>query len=497
MMAKNIYLFYVSNNPLWRTFPNSLLSLCDPLIEAGFNPRIIDTALEGWSDVVLDDPLFVGFSIYTDSNIAIALKIAAMVRQKHPDVPLVWGGSHAITIPDQTARHPLVDFVCYGEGETAVVELARALSEGKRSFEQVRGFIWKDHNGVCVKNAPSPNVELDRLQVYPYDVLNQDAYNLKNGKVYYEASRGCTYSCRFCSYDHSSWRYRSAQRVIEDLVKIDKKFSPEEIQIIDANHFMKLDWVQEIWSEKKKRGLPFRWETNCRFDTLSRMDDRVLDTIAQSGCYQLRLGAESGSQKILDYLNKGITVGQILTGIRRCREHKIDPLISFMIGYPHEDDRDVEATVSLIDTIRKEFPEAGINGLYQFQPYPNSKIYDDIRKEFTIPEPESLEGWARYQIFEMHRSAFPWLDDRRYRRCQLLNSIVSYIFFADKVAHMPYQQRRGIPFLRNRFIFRIFTWFHVIFSRIFVRLRWEKRVYTLPIEWHLWNFVRKHVLKLF
>jgi anaerobic magnesium-protoporphyrin IX monomethyl ester cyclase len=496
-MAKNIYLFYVSNNPLWRSFPNSLLSLCGPLREAGFNPRIIDTALEGWSDSALDDPLFVGFSIYTDSNIATALKIAAAVRHRHPGVPLVWGGTHAIMIPEQTARHPLADFVCYGEGEIAAVELARALSEGRRSFEQVPGFIWKDRNGACVRNAPSPHADLDRLQVYPYDVLNQDVYYLKNGKIFYEASRGCTYACRFCSYDHSKWRYRSAQRVVEDLVKINDTFSPAEIQVIDANHFVKLDWVRDIWSEKKRRGLPFRWETNCRFDTLSRMDDALLETIAQSGCYQLRLGAESGSQKILDYLNKGITVDQIITGIRRCREHKIYPLVSFMIGYPHEDDRDVDATVSLINTIRKEFPGAGINGLFQFQPYPDSKIYDEIHREFTIPEPASLDGWARYQIFEMHRSAFPWLDDRRFRRCRILNSIVSYIFFADKLTTMPYEQRKTIPFLRNGFVFKVFKICHAVFSAVFVRLRWEKRVYALPIEWYLWNFVRKHIVKLF
>jgi anaerobic magnesium-protoporphyrin IX monomethyl ester cyclase len=495
--GRNIYLFFVSNNRLWPSFPNSLLSLCNPLIDAGYNPRIIDTELEGLSDIVLEDPLLAGFSVYTDANIAKALKIAAMVRQRYPAVPLVWGGPHAIMMPDQTARHPLVDFVCYGEGEIPIVELARSLSDGSRSFENVRGIIWKDKRGLCVKNAPSEYVDLDRLKVYPYDVLNQQLYHLSRGKVYYEASRGCTYSCRFCSYDHRKWRYRSAELVIEDLTKIDEKFSPQEIQVLDANHFMKPDWVNQIWSEKSDRGLLFRWETNCRFDTLVRMDEKLLDTIAKAGCYQLRLGAESGSQKILDYLNKGITVDQILIGIRRCLEHKINPLVSFMIGYPHEDDRDIEATVALINTIRRDFPGAQINGLFQFQPYPNTKIFQEIRKDYQIPQPAGLDGWSRYQIVEMHRSDFPWLDNRRYKRYQLLNSIVSYIFFADKLKSMPYQQRCSIPLLKNRLFFGIFTLCDKLFRDCFIRLRWDKRIFVLPIEWYIWNFVRKHILKLF
>lgn len=496
-MKKNIYLFYVSNNVLWRSFPNSLLSLCNPLRDGGFDPRIIDTVLEERGTVEFEDPLFVGFSIYTDANISRALKIAAAVRQRYPSVPLVWGGPHAIMMPEQTAGHPLVDFVCYGEGEIAVVELANALARGARSFENVRGIIWKNAAGTCVRNEPPPYVDLDSCRLYPYDVLNQRVYNLSKGKVYYEASRGCPYACRFCSYDHKQWRFRSSRMVIEDLTKVDEMFSPREVQVVDANHFMKLDWVEQIWAEKIKRRLAFRWESNCRFDTLARMDERLLKIVASSGCYQLRLGAESGSQKILEYLNKGITVDQIIVGIRRCLEHNINPLVSFMMGYPHEDEKDIEATISLIDRIRRDFPRAEINGLFQFQPYPNTRIFDDIRKQYSIPQPRSLDGWSIYQIVEMHRSDFPWLDNRLYERYKVLNSIVSYIFFSDKLRHMPLEQRDSIPVLRNGFFFDIFLFCDTIFRRVFVRLRWDKKNLIFPVEWHIWDLLRKYVLRMF
>jgi anaerobic magnesium-protoporphyrin IX monomethyl ester cyclase len=496
-MAKNIYLFYLSNNPLWRSFPNSLLALCNPLIKAGFVPKIIDTALEGWNNEPLVDPLFVGFTTFTDANILKALEVAKAIRARYPDLPLVWGGPHVIVLAEQTARHPLVDVACYGEGEPVVVELARSFEAGQKSLGHIPGIIWKDERGECVKNPPAAYVDLDQESMYPYQILNQKVYHLKRGKIYYEASRGCPFMCRFCSYDHSKWRHRSADNVVNDLALLEKQFSPEEIQVIDANHFMKLDWVEAIWSQKHARGLSFRWETNCRFDTISRMDERIFETIARSGCYQLRLGAESGSQKILDYLNKGITIEQILTGIERCQRHKINPLISFMIGYPHEDDKDIAATVSLINRIKKDFPRAEINGLFQFQPYPNTKIFDEITREYNIPQPSSLDGWAQNQIIEMHRTDFPWLDNRRYSRYQVMNSIVSYIFFFDKLRSMPQHQRSGIPLVRHRVVFWLFCVVDAVIRNTFVKLRWKMNVYAFPFEWHFWNFIRRHILKLF
>jgi radical SAM superfamily enzyme YgiQ (UPF0313 family) len=496
-MAKNIYLFYFSSNPLWSSFPNSLLALCNPLIRAGFVPKIIDTALVGWNNEPLVDPLFAGFNIFTDTNIHKAIEVAGAIRARHPQLPLVWGGPHVIVLPDQTARHRLVDVACYGEGEAVVVELARSFEAGSRSLGHIPGIIWKDERGECIKNVPAPYVELDQQSLYPYHILNQNLYRLKRGKIYYEASRGCPFMCRFCSYDHRKWRYRSADLVVRDLALLEKQFSPEEIQVTDANHFMKLDWVEAIWSQKHARGLSFRWETNCRFDTLSRMDERIFETIARSGCYQLRLGAESGSQKILDYLNKGITVDQILVGIERCHRYKINPLVSFMIGYPHEDDQDIAATVSLINRIKKDFPRAEINGLFQFQPYPDTQIFDEVTKEYNIPQPASLEGWAKYQIFEMHRMDFPWLDNKRYSRYQTMNSIVSYIFFFDKLRSMPERQRAGIPLLRHRIVFWFVCLIDWVVRNTFVKLRWELNVYAFPLEWRVWNFIRKHILKLF
>ncbi|MFH1876328.1 MAG: radical SAM protein [Candidatus Omnitrophota bacterium] len=492
-----IYLFYVSNNPLWRHFPNSLLALCNPLTDAGLTPVIIDTVLQKTEILALDDALFAGFSIYTDINITRALALARDLRARYPTLPLVWGGPHVIMKPEQAARHPLVDVACYGEGEISVAALARNLLNGKETFENVPGIIWKNAAGELVKNPAPDYVDVNALAVYPYQILDEKLYNLKHGKIYYEASRGCPYGCKFCSYDHTKWRNRAADKVIEDLGFIEREFMPQEIQITDANHFMSIPWVSRIWAGKISRGLKFRWETNCRFDTLARIPDEVLAIIAASGCYQLRLGAESGSQEILDYLNKGVKVEELFVGLEKCRRHNIAPLISFMVGYPPEGEREIDATTQLIDRIRVKFPAAQINGLFQFQPYPNTKIYEEISRDYHIPQPETLDGWAQYQIIEMHRGDFPWLSNRQYRQLRVLNAIVSYIFFADKVRNMPREQRNAIAFFKFVPLFYLFLACDSVVRNIFVRLRWDRKIMFFPFEWYVWNFIRKNVLKLF
>lgn len=493
----NVYLFYVSNNRLWRYFPNSVLALANPLIKAGFNPVIVDTTFQPWSKVPITNTRLVGFSIYTDCNISTALNIAKAIRNRDPSIKFVWGGAHVIMLPEQTIQHPLVDFACYAEGEASIVELSMAIERNQQEFYNVPGIIWKDSKGKIVQNKPAQHLNMDEVELYPYHLLDDKIYSLKYGKMYYEASRGCPYRCKFCNYDHTKWRSRSPEKVIEDLVNIEKRFFPQEIQLIDANHFINSDWVEEIWTNKIERGLRFRWETNCRFDTLSMMKSTTLEIIKKSGCYQLRLGAESGSQKVLDYLGKEITVEQITTGIERCWEYAITPVVSFMMGYPIEDKQDLQATTEIIDLLREKFPGIQINGMFQFLPYPNTKIFEEISKNYKIPQPINLPGWAKYQIIEFHRSGFPWLDRKKYRTYVVLNSIVSYIFFADKLIHMPYQQRKNIPLFK----FRVFLWLFKALDRfirnVFVALRWNKRITWFPAEWYLWNFLRKRVLKLF
>jgi len=337
---------------------------------------------------------------------------------------------------------------------------------------------------------------MDDLGVYPYHLLNEKIYKLKHGKIYYEASRGCPYGCKFCAYDHSKWRKRSSKNVVNDLAYIEERFSPDEIQIIDSNHFMDAGWVKEIWVGKIARNLKFRWEANIRFDIIAKIDNDTLDILARSNCYQLRLGAESGSQKVLDYLNKGITVEQILKGLENAVRHKIDPIISFMMGYPPEGDREIDDTVALIDLIRERFPSAQINAVYQFQPFPNTKIFEEISRTHHIPQPESLDGWARYNIVKMRKSIFPWLSPAQYRKINVLNSIASYSWFSFKIRSMPDSQRKAILLFRFDPLWKIFLACDLFIRKTFVRLRWEKKIMAFPIEWYIWNFIREKIVRI-
>ena len=168
-----------------------------------------------------------------------------------------------------------------------------------------------------------------------------------------------------------------------------------------------------------------------------------------------------------------------------------------MMGYPPEEEEDLDATLRLIDKLREMFPGIHINGLFQFQPYPNTRIFDEIVRDYAIPQPQSLDGWARYQIIEFHRTDFPWIDKKKYRSYVVLNSIASYIFFSDKLLQMPPQQRSSIPIFRVPGVMPIFRAIDRLLRSTLVKLRWKKRIMLMPFEWYIWNFIRKRILKLF
>ena len=122
-MMKQIYLVYTSNNPLVPHFPETVLYLAGALRDNGFTSTIFDLDVMPESELKMTNPLFIGISIYTNESILKGLTYAKKIRQIFPDTKLVWGGPHAQLAPEETARHQLVDVLCYDEGKRSLLKL--------------------------------------------------------------------------------------------------------------------------------------------------------------------------------------------------------------------------------------------------------------------------------------------------------------------------------------------------------------------------------------
>lgn len=491
--SRKIYLIYTSNNRFYPHFPNSVLVLASELLKAGFQPKIIDTELGNWQKYDFGDALFVGISTFTGYWLKTALVISRKIRTQWPKIPIFWGGPHVVALPEVTIRHELVDVVCYGEGEKVIVTLANAVLNDRRDYSKINGIIYKNASGEIIKNDPGPLVNMDGIDFLPYNLLNLALYPIKHGRVYYESSRGCVFKCRFCDYDHRTrWRGKSVEKVINEFKKIVTFFNPEEILILDAYFFGNIKRAEEICKRKIECGLQFRWNTSCRFDTLSKMSDEMLILLKKSGCFGLTFGGESGSIKVQRYIDKEITREQILSGVRKCLKHRITPTVAFMTGFPIETSEDLNETLNLIDLLQKEYHGVEINGLRLLQHFPDTPLTQEIVENYNIHQPSDLEGWIKYDVIWPRRSNYPWLSNSEYSLRRTLSAIVNYNYVASRLLNFPWEQRKGTA-LRSSVIFGLFKFLDKI-VQISVYLRWSKKIVRFPLEWKLWDLIRRHVL---
>ncbi|HBU68884.1 MAG TPA: hypothetical protein DEE98_00695 [Elusimicrobia bacterium] len=494
--SKKVYIFYTSNSKMYPYFPSSALAISGVMLKSGYEPVIIDTELNSkWAQTDLSDALCVCISTFTGPWLKTAIQAAGMVRKNYPGLKILWGGPHAIALPEVTAKHHLVDCACYTEGENVIVPLLDSVYNGT-PFSEVKGVIFRDERGVIVKTDLPAEVEMDSLELPPYQLLDLKLYSIKEGRVYYQTSRGCVFKCRFCSYEAGKkWRSKTPEKVIEDFKKIISMFNPEEFQIFDGNFFVDLSRVRKILEKKLELGLKFKWSAYCRFDTFSRLDESMLSLLRSSGCCELKFGGESGSPKILKYVQKETKPEQIIYGVGKCFEYGITPTLSFMTGFPEEGDAELGETLALINKLRREYPKLAINGLFMLQHLPNTPLTDEILEKYGIEHPKTMEEWVDYHLIWTKKSDYPWMNNREYSKRKTLSSIMSYLYLSGVLENLPKKQRAGTV-LKSDMVFALFKAVNMIVRKVFVKLRWDMGVTALPVEWRVWDYIREDILRM-
>lgn len=482
------YLIYCANLPGFPHFPEASLALASELKKINIPSVIIDLRLVKERLIDIKSPLFFGFTIYSNESIKYAMDFAKRIRSSFPAIPFVWGGPHAHMVPEQTAAHDLVDAACYGEGEATVRELARQLVSEKKDFHKIPGIVFREKGRIC-KTELEDYKNLDDLDFYPYELLDLNLYKKTvYTHFYYQTSRGCIHRCRFCSYNYQHrWRSKSNKKVVEEVTRIKEYFNPYEFYISDANFFASKKRALEILMEFKR--LKIRWTAFGRFDDLSFFSDEELRLMKESGCVKLNLGGESGSDKVLEYLNKGVAVHQIIEGITRCNRYGINVDVSFLAGTPGETNEDLDKTIDVILKIYKMHPDNMVNGLFYYQPYPNTPLMEEIMPRYHLPLPDNLAEWGEKPITAPYREYLPWLSDKDYSKIFSLTQIINFL----------YLRKRLEIYLRNKVLdkrYKILTQL-TKFLLPFVKLRLERKNFNYPMEWKLYYLLKKKILNIY
>ena len=341
--------------------PLGLLYLSSHLKALGFEVAIHDATFAEPEDfpAILDEvrPMVVGLYA-TLMTRARVLEMIAECRDR--GFWVVVGGPE----PGPNAEHYLAHgahVVVVGEGEETMAELLRHLpARGFDGLQTIDGLRFLGHEGQVVATAPRAQIRDLSTQPRP----DREAIDLERylrtwrdhhgyASVSLVTSRGCPYTCRWCSHDvyGRSHRRRSVEDVADEIAWIAKRYGPDQLWFTDDVFTLNRPWVSALTAELGRRGLRIPFECISRAD---RIDESVADALAEMGCRRLWIGAESGSQRILDRMGRRTRVDDVQHKTEMLRSRGIEVGMFIMLGYEGETIEDLQAT---IDHLKSSTPD--------------------------------------------------------------------------------------------------------------------------------------------
>jgi anaerobic magnesium-protoporphyrin IX monomethyl ester cyclase len=308
------------------------------------------------------------------------LRMIEMARER--GCPIVVCGADATDHPDIYLGHGAA-FVIRGEGEVTLAELLDALaSPAARPLTEVPGLIFRDAVGQLVDTGARPPLrDLDTLPFPAWDLVDVDRYRsawARHGRFSMNmvTTRGCPFHCNWCAKPIWGQRYavRSPANVVAELEWLRATWGPEHISFVDDIFGLKPGWLREFADLVRGRNAVTPFKCLNRADLLLR--DGEVEALRDAGCDMVWMGAESGSQKILDAMDKGTQVEQIREAAARLRAAGIRFGFFLQFGYPGEDRSDIEATRRLVRDCQPD--DIGISVSY---PLPGTPFYERVRME--------------------------------------------------------------------------------------------------------------------
>lgn len=453
----------------------------------GYKPIVLDCGFQkDWEDRLKEEldenVLAVGISamaIQTKS----AVEISRIVREINPQIPIVFGGAHPTCYPEETCRSELVDYVVRGEGEFTFLELLDYLKhKAEQDLEQDDFDMLSRIEGLTYKNrkdgevASNPNRKYCNFQELPepdWGLLDPDVIKrVKFAPVH--SGRGCSHRCTFCinRIYKNYWRAKRADQVIAELENAIKTFNTRNIIFWDENFFQNPRRAKDILREIVNRKLDISWNCNIRanYFTNGFVDEEALDLLKKAGCVYIGTGVESGSQRILDKIQKDIKVEQVVEECKILTSHKIRPQFSFMIGIPGETKQDMMGTVRLIDKLLKINPDVDLLGPQKFRPYPGGELFKEVL-ESGWDSPKSLEEWARIMDENWNylpAKSFPWIKDPDF-----VESLEVYTSFGARSLKNSLKTTVKV----NKALLIMFI--------IVAKIRWKTKFFIFPLEFKL------------
>lgn len=333
--------------------PLGLLYICSHLRSKGFDVDVFDTTFSSMEELKkhlqTEKPSVLGIyaNLMTRKKVVEILQAARQAGWK-----TVVGGPE----PGAYTREYLeagAQVVVFGEGEETMEELLQAFQFGLDSaLPSIAGIAFLDETGQLRQTSPRAQISdidglpwpaRDAIDIRQYMNTWRNAHGM--GSLSFITARGCPYHCRWCSHQvfGKTHRRRKPAKVVDEVQWLVETYHPDMVWIADDVFTIHHGWLRTYAAEMRSRGLHIPFECITRAD---RLNAESADLLAELGCFRVWIGSESGSQKILDAMQRGVTVRQVQDAIQLCKSRSVQTGMFLMWGYEGEELEDVEATIA-------------------------------------------------------------------------------------------------------------------------------------------------------
>ena len=456
---KKVVLFFPSYYSDEAAPPLALIHLAAPLVEDGYDVRIVDSAVTpdcvGAVVSACEGATCLGISMVTGPMITQGVAVARAVRARHPGLPIVAGGWHASILPEQTLRSPCFDAVVKGQGEVTFREMVARYGRGERDLDGIAGCFFKRGEAV-VANPPRGYTDINALPRRPFHLVDFEEYARKCGGlrwILYCTSHGCPWDCSYCSNASvygRNWKPLEADTSVEEMAELVRRYRLAVVDIIDDNYLVRRDRALAIAEGLLKSAPPFAYYMQTRTDQMDRLSDGELALLARSGLRRIFFGLESGSVKVMRSVNKRLDLETAYRTAERCARVGIRPSFNLIFGLPAEEEEDLRDTMAVVDRIGRANPEADFFTNI-FSPYPGSPIWP-LAVERGVREPRTLEEWAE---FYPKVQVLPWLQGRAHARIQRIRDYIRIGYSSRQMVVAP---PRGLKGTVQRGLRRLARW---------------------------------------
>jgi len=329
---------------------------------------------EAKSEIEKRQPTIVGITS-TTLTYKSALKIVGMAKEVCPECLTIMGGSH-VTFWDENALQecPELDIVVRREGENTLLEIVQKLEAGK-SFDDTIGITCRK-NSQIIRNPDRPYIEnLDELPFPAIHLWPMESLRI-NGEVMFPlmTSRGCAYWCKYCSavrMGGRKYRVRSPKNVVDEIEHLNKKFGAKRFTFYDDAFTVDQSRAKEICEQIIYRKMKIKWNCETRVDSVTK---ELLLKMKESGCTDVWFGVESGSQLIINAMDKGFKIEKTIKAFKWAKEAGLMTVSDTILGFPGETRETAWETIKFVEKL-----EPDDVAYYIATPYPGTPLYDEVK----------------------------------------------------------------------------------------------------------------------